>query len=185
MPTQLTTETATITTAAIEVKTQPPRFPQLHDPEWLREQYEVQGRSQPEIAAEVGCSLATVQKLLRRHGIASRRAGRPTVHGQTSTPTWRSWRSMQNRCTNPKHEKWSLYGGRGITVCARWTEPDGQGFVNFLADMGERPEGMTLDRIDPDGHYEPANCRWADARTQRANRRDSTPADLPQLFIAV
>jgi hypothetical protein len=74
---------------------------------------------------------------------------------------------MLDRCTNPNHVYFRLYGGRGITVCDRW-----RSFENFLADMGLRPEGRSLDRVDPDGIYEPTNCRWATAVEQRRNRRD-------------
>lgn len=87
-------------------------------------------------------------------------------HGQTATPTWNSWYAMQRRCheiANPAYER---YGGRGITVCDRWRDS----FEAFLTDMGERPLGKTLDRIDPDGNYEPGNCRWATPLEQRHNR---------------
>lgn len=82
-------------------------------------------------------------------------------------PLYSTWRGMRGRCNNPHRHNFHNYGGRGITICSRW-----ENFENFLADMGERPEGHTLDRIDPDGNYEPRNCRWADAKTQRANKRN-------------
>lgn len=80
------------------------------------------------------------------------------------TPTYRSWYAMVARCTNPKNKRWARYGGRGIKVCDRWLD-----FRNFLADMGERPVGMTLDRSDNARGYEPANCRWATAIEQGRN----------------
>jgi hypothetical protein len=88
-----------------------------------------------------------------------------SVGGRMST-TYQSWMCMKQRCLNPKNTAFDRYGGRGITVCDRWRDS----FENFLADMGERPEGMTLDRINPDGNYEPLNCRWADATTQARNK---------------
>ena len=78
---------------------------------------------------------------------------------------------MRQRCENPNNQAYGDYGGRGITICKRWTLPRGEGFRNFLADMGPRPSGKTLDRIDPQGHYEPTNCRWADAEVQANNQR--------------
>ncbi|MFJ9029763.1 hypothetical protein ACIRQP_14765 [Streptomyces sp. NPDC102274] len=93
---------------------------------------------------------------------------RNTKHGYSGTSIYMTWGDMINRCTNATHKRWADYGGRGITVCERWRK-----FENFLADMGDRPEGLTLDRIDNDGPYTTDNCRWATAVEQRHNRRDS------------
>lgn len=73
---------------------------------------------------------------------------------------------MLQRCNNPKCTQYRWYGGKGISVCERWKI-----FANFHADMGDRPEGYSIDRIDGNGNYEPGNCRWADAVTQRRNRQ--------------
>lgn len=93
---------------------------------------------------------------------------RRTEDGKSS-PTYNSWRSMKIRCLNPNRSDFRWYGGRGVQVCPQWLGPDG--FDRFLADMGPRPEGTTLDRIDVNGHYEPSNCRWATDKMQRDNRR--------------
>lgn len=88
------------------------------------------------------------------------------THGQTNSPTHISWMSMKRRCYFKDSNGYKNYGGRGITVCERWMS-----FENFLADMGNRPEGMTLDRIDPDKNYMPENCRWQTTRQQGYNKR--------------
>ncbi len=81
-------------------------------------------------------------------------------------PEYQSWRGAKERVSYAGHVAYSRYGGRGITMDPRWFNS----FDEFRRDMGPRPEGMTLDRIDNDGNYEPGNCRWADDKTQRANK---------------
>jgi hypothetical protein len=88
------------------------------------------------------------------------------THGLTNSPEWRSWSAMRSRCLNPNYARYDLYGGRGISICERWNA-----FENFLEDMGPRPQGTSLDRINNNVNYEPDNCRWADALTQRHNQR--------------
>lgn len=88
---------------------------------------------------------------------------------------YRVWWNMVQRCTNSKHSSYRYYGGRGITICARWMEPNGAGFRNFVADMGAHPgKGYSIDRINNDGHYEPGNCRWVTRSQQASNTRSTS-----------
>ncbi len=100
-------------------------------------------------------------------GAAMAGSQRHLIHGMTGTPTWKSWCAMRRRCKDPKATGYQYWGGRGITVCSRWMES----LLNFLEDMGERPPGLTLDRVDNDGNYEPGNCRWATRKEQRMNQQ--------------
>ena len=109
-----------------------------------------------------GCLVSELQ--------SERAIKRNTKHGHNKvgrqSPTHKSWTAMLHRCRAPKYSDYKNYGGRGITVCERWKV-----FENFLADMGERPKGKTLDRIDVNGNYEPSNCRWATLSEQQRNKR--------------
>lgn len=112
--------------------------------------------------ARIGARTAAANS---RAGAAKAGASR-TRHGRakrgSKDPTYLSWEAMHARCSNPKNVKFHRYGGRGIRVCERWST-----FENFLQDMGERPQGKTLDRYPhSDGNYEPGNCRWATPKEQ-------------------
>ncbi len=92
---------------------------------------------------------------------------RVRTHGQTRTNTYRAWRSAKTRCGNPNNEKFPIYGGRGISMCPRWAND----FSKFLLDMGKCPAGLSLERKDVDGNYEPGNCKWATRKEQANNTR--------------
>lgn len=91
-----------------------------------------------------------------------------TKHGMAGTRTYRIWKSMRNRCNNPKTPRYKDYGGRGITICKRWNK-----FENFLADMGECPDGMSIDRVNNNKGYSPSNCKWSTTSEQASNTRNT------------
>lgn len=111
----------------------------------------------------------------------------PTRH-----PLFETWRTMNRRCHDPAHQKYKLYGARGISVCNEWRGADfgdgrtnADGFEAFVSAMGEKPEGTTIDRIDNDKGYSPENCRWADAATQNANRRASATVSDEKFVVNI
>lgn len=99
---------------------------------------------------------------------------RQTTHSMSHTPEHNSWLAMNARCKSPTAKGYEHYGGRGIVVCDKWATS----FENFYQDMGVRPKGTTLDRIDPEGNYEPLNCRWLKQATNSAIKRNTVFVDF-------
>lgn len=96
-----------------------------------------------------------------------------TKHGFYYHKLYPTYKAMVSRCSKEIDKNYHNYGGRGIKVCDRWLEPSGKGFLNFLEDMGERPEGLTLERVDVNSGYSPENCVWASVQEQSLNKRNS------------
>ena len=115
---------------------------------------------------------ASHQRQYREFGYITSAELRP-VRDAIKDPLYKIWQAMRRRCDSPNNKAYKNYGGRGIKVCERWL--GFQGFANFKNDMGGRPEGHSLDRIDVNGDYCPENCRWASRHTQNMNRRNNRP----------
>lgn len=112
------------------------------------------------------------QGLSRSCGCLNKIGERSKTHGHTTgkkiSPTYHSWAGMKARCSNPNNTHYKHYGLQGVSVCDRWNS-----FDNFFHDMGEKPKGTSIDRIDPSGNYEPNNCRWATPAEQANNKKNS------------
>lgn len=111
---------------------------------------------------------------LRSQLTAERERINLTTHGMRFTRTYKSYDSMKQRCNNPNNKDYRYYGGKGVIVCNRWLES----FMNFFEDMGERPQGMSIDRLDNSEHYCKENCKWSDKYEQSNNRKGITCVEI-------
>lgn len=122
---------------------------------------------------------------LQRELTAIKIAERSTTHGQsgklTRTPEYYTWSTMKSRCHNERDKNYYRYGGRGIVVCQEWRDS----YEVFYRDMGKRPDGHSIDRIDHNGNYEPSNCRWATSKVQANNRRSNRLVEIDGLALTV
>lgn len=127
-------------------------------------------RGQPRYLCQCLCGKQQVHEggNLRKMRPATECKGHQTKHGMSHSREYITWEAMMQRCTNTNHEHYHHYGGRGITVCERW-----QKFENFYADMGDRPQGKTLERIDNEKCYCKTNCTWATPKEHARNRRNT------------
>ena len=123
----------------------------------------------------ISCGCYAKEKRLEantKHGHSGKKGGQ--------SPTYKTWAAMKRRCSDKNHRSKASYYDKGITVCERWKD-----FKNFLADMGERPEGSTIDRIDGNGNYEPSNCRWSTPKEQANNMKTNHYIERDGLRLTV
>jgi hypothetical protein len=137
---------------------------------------------------DCGNEITCKTKSLRLEGKTScgcdtfdKRSEKLKTHGLSKTSVYKSWSMMKSRCNNPEYSHYSYYGGRGITVCKEWEES----FEVFLEDMGPKPEGFTLDRIDNEKGYYKENCKWSTREEQVDNRRNKVNLTLNSLTFSV
>lgn len=121
---------------------------------------------------------------LQRESVIERNISNST-HGHTvkqmSNKTYQAWKGIKDRCFNKDSNGYKNYGGRGISICERWANS----FERFLADMGEAPRGMSIDRINNNGNYEPSNCKWSTPKEQANNRRSNRHTNITGKALSI